>query len=263
MEIRDIIRTGGGFVIGMVHCLALPGTMNYGGNCRDIIDHAVTDAKILEESGVDAIIVENMGDSPFAAKLDVIQANALAVISQKVKEAVSIPVGIDAAFNDYEVSLSIAHIIGATFVRIPVFVDTVQFYGGFIDPCARACMNYRKSLGDDTMILADVQVKHTNLVLPHVSIETSAKNSQDCGADAIIVTGSAIGLETPIEMISRVKKVVKIPVIAGSGVNAGNIKEQFSIADGAIVGSSLKEGGKLENPISGKLTKELLDALRK
>lgn len=261
MSIRDVVKCENGFVIGMVHCLPLPGTMHYGGSCDKIIEHAIRDAKTLESCGVDAIIVENMGDTPFAAKLDVAQSNALAIVASKVKDVVSIPVGIDAAFCDYETALSIAHIIGAEFVRIPVFVDRVQFYGGIIEPCARACMNYRRSLGaDNVMILADIQVKHTHMVLPHVSIESSAQNAVDCGADAVIVTGSLIGQETPIEMIERVKKVVKVPVIAGSGVNEHNIKEQFKIADGAIVGSSMKEGGKLENPILAPLVQKLLDA---
>ena len=57
------------------------------------------------------------------------------------------------------------------------------------------------------------------------------------------------------------KKVVKVPVYAGSGVKAGNIKEQLQIADGAIIGSSLKEGGILSNPISYDLVKEVLDGL--
>ena len=50
-------------------------------------------------------------------------------------------------------------------------------------------------------------------------------------------------------------------MIAGSGVNAGNIRTQLSIADGAIIGTSLKEGGVLSNPISGALVREVLDAL--
>jgi len=105
-----------------------------------------------------------------------------------------------------------------------------------------------------------VQVKHTNMLLPHVTIEQSAKNAAACGADAIIVTGSAIGVETPIQMIERVKKCVNVPVIAGSGVTAANIGVQLSLADGAIIGTSLKEGGKLSNPISGALVREVLDA---
>ena len=116
---------------------------------------------------------------------------------------------------------------------------------------------------DGVMVLADIQVKHTNMLLPHVSIEQSAKNAAACGADGIIVTGSAIGMETPIEMIEKVKKVVPVPVIAGSGVNAANIGEQLKIADGAIIGSSLKEGGIVSNPISGRLVKEVLAGLNR
>jgi len=261
MNIREILGIRKRFVIGMVHCLPLPGTAHYHGDLNRLFAQAVQDAKTLEAAGVDAVIVENMGDDPFAVKLDTAQVAALAIATSKVRDALTIPVGIDAAFCDYEASISIAHITGAHFVRIPVFVDTVEFYGGMITPCARACMLYRKALGaENVMILADVQVKHTNMLLPHVTIEQSAKNAAACGADAIIVTGSAIGVETPIQMIERVKKCVNVPVIAGSGVTAANIGVQLSLADGAIIGTSLKEGGKLSNPISGALVREVLDA---
>lgn len=264
MEIREYLGVNKRFVIGMVHCLPLPGTPKYDGNLKKIYRQAVQDAQTLERCGVDAIIVENMGDDPFGVAMDMMQRAALTVAAQKVRAAVKIPVGVDAAFCDWEASLSIAYAAGCKFVRIPVFVDTVEFYGGIIKPCARECMQFRKKEGlENIMVLADIQVKHTNMLLPHVSIESSAVNAAACGADAIIVTGSAIGQETPIEMIRRVKKVVKIPVIAGSGVNAENIDEQLHIADGAIIGSSLKEGGVLSNPISERLTREVISCLRK
>lgn len=264
MNIREIIANNNKFVIGMVHCLALPGTAEFAGDCKKIIDQAVQDAITLEKAGVDAIMVENMGDNPFGILLDTPQIAALSAITALVKQAVKIPVGVDAAFNDCVTSLSIAKINGCQFVRIPVFVDTAEFYGGFITPCAKLCMETRKNLeAEDIMVLADIQVKHTNMVLPHVTAESSAKTAAGCGADAVIVTGSAIGMETPMDMIKRVKKVIDIPVIAGSGVNAENIDAQLNIADGAIIGSSLKEGGKLSNPISYDLVREVLDGLNK
>jgi hypothetical protein len=110
------------------------------------------------------------------------------------------------------------------------------------------------------MIFADIQVKHTHMVLPTVSIEDSANAAIGCGADAIIVTGTHIGKETPMEIIKRVKAISSIPVVIGSGVKPANIKEQLKVADAAIIGSSLKVGGKIENPISFDLTKEVIDA---
>ena len=148
-------------------------------------------------------------------------------------------------------------------MRVPVFVDTVVFTDGIINPCAKQCMEYRKALvREDIKILADVQVKHAHMLLPYLTIEQSAREAADSGADGIIVTGTQIGEETPIDLIQRVKKVVKLPVYAGSGVKAGNIKSQLQIADGAIIGSSLKEGGILTNPISYELVKQVLDGLR-
>ena len=46
------------------------------------------------------------------------------------------------------------------------------------------------------------------------------------------------------------------------GVNAENIHDQLQTADGAIIGSSLKVGGVLTNPISYDLVKKVLDGLK-
>ena len=255
------IANGKKTIIGMVHCLASPTTMNFNGDVQKIIDQAVKDAGTLEKAGVDAVIVENMGDEPFGATLNTMQRMMLAAVAAVVGSKVSIPVGIDAAFNDYEAALSIAKAIGADFVRLPVFCDVVLYYGGIINPCCVEALRYREEIdARDIKILADIQVKHSKLVY-ETSIEESAKNAVAAGADGLIVTGAAIGTETPLESIKRVKDVVEVPVFAGSGVNAANVKQQMDIADGAIVGSSLKEKGSLENLISFDLTKELIDAL--
>ena len=249
-------------IIGMVHCLPLPTTAGFDGDYKKILDRAVQDALTLERAGVDAVIVENMGDTPFSALLNKAQVAALSAAVMQVKNAVKIPVGVDAAFNDCEANIAIAAITGATFIRVPVFTDTVLFTDGVIYPCAKQCMDYRKAMGkEDIKVLADIQVKHAHMLLPGITMEQSAKEAADNGADAIIITGSQIGEETPLEMIRRVKQVVKLPVFAGSGVKPENIKEQMKTADGAIIGSSLKEGGLVSNPISYELVKKLLDEL--
>ncbi|MDE6951173.1 MAG: BtpA/SgcQ family protein [Lachnospiraceae bacterium] len=259
---KTILTKGSQTIIGMVHCLPLPGSHGFDGNYQKIIDQAVEDARTLERAGVDAVIVENMGDTPFAALLEKAQVAALTAAAAAVRGAVKIPVGIDAAFNDCEASLAIAGICGADFIRVPVFVDTVLFSDGIIWPCARKCVNYRKAMGlEHVKILADVQVKHANMLNPQITVEMSAKDAAGNGADAIIVTGAVIGAETPIDMLKRVQKVVGIPVLAGSGVNHKNIHEQLQIADGCIIGSSLKKDGILTNPIDYDLVREVIEAL--
>ena len=262
MDISKIFGKERDIIIGMVHCLPLPGMPAYCGQMDEIIRQAVEDAKTLERAGCSGVIVENMGDSPMAECLDLPQQIALALVTDHVKRSVSIPVGVDAAFNDYRANFSICKATKASFVRIPVFVDTVAFTDGILSPVARQAMLYRKELClEEVAILADIQVKHSYMLVPSVSIEDSARNAQACGADAIIVTGSYVGAETPIEIIQRVRKVIDLPLIIASGVKPENIKEQMEIANGAIIGSSLKVDGILSNPISAELCAELFDAL--
>lgn len=260
---KEILTLNSQTVIGMVHCLPLPTTAGFDGDYQRIIDRAVQDAVTLEKAGVDAVIVENMGDTPFSAFLNKAQVAALTAAAYAVKQAVQIPVGLDAAFNDCEADIAIAAMVGASFIRVPVFVDTVLFTDGIIQPCAKKCMEYRKMMGQENVkILADVQVKHAHMLREHITIEQSAKDAASNGADGIIVTGTQVGEETPLDLIKRVKNVVNLPVFAGSGVNAENIHDQLQTADGAIIGSSLKEGGILTNPISYELVKKVLDGLK-
>lgn len=250
-------------LIGMVHCLPLLNTPDFENNMEEVIKRAVFDARTLEAGGMDAIIVENMGDSPLGRTLDFEQQISLAAVAAVVKQNVSIPVGIDAAFNDYKAALAIAKSIGATFVRIPVFIDTVVNHLGIVEPCAREALYYRKNIqGEDIKIFADIQVKYTRMLLKDVPITESAAIAQSMGADAIIVTGVASGFASPIDVIEDVKKHVKIPVIAGSGIDTDNVKTQMSIVDGAIIGSSLKDNKNLRNPINKVLVDELVKAHR-
>ena len=167
MSSQEILKVGDTTVIGMVHCLPLPGTPGFDGDFNKIIEHAAADAVTLEKAGVDAVIVENMGDTPFTALLTTAQVAALSAAAYAVRQSVSIPMGIDAAFNDCKASLSIAGMSGADFIRVPVFVDTVVFSDGVIRPVARECVEFRKQLGlEHVKILADVQVKHAHMLLP-------------------------------------------------------------------------------------------------
>lgn len=260
---RELFSPGAGTIIGMVHCPPLPGTAGYDGNMERILERARQDAVTLEKAGVNAVIVENMGDTPFAAVLGTGQTCALTAAALEVRRAISIPVGIDAAFNDYRAALSVAAVVGAAFVRIPVFVDTVVFSGGVISPCARACMDFRRSLGAEHIrILADIQVKHAFMLVPGITPEQSARMAADCGADAILVTGTQTGEETPLALVQRVKRAVPLPVLVASGFTAQNAAMQLAWADGAVVGSGLKEGGNLSNPISFQRAWELMKKVR-
>ncbi len=251
MDIVERMKRGEKISIGMVHTLPLPGT--YGNTCgmEQIIDRAVQDAVTLEKAGFDALIVENVNDAPYSKEgMTVQQIAAMAVITKKVREAVSIDVGIDACGNSIA-GIEIANIVGGvSFVRIPAFVDVrVGMTGIDIPNGGQAVLKRMEIHAEQVKIFADIQVKHTYPLCEAIPIEQSAVWAMASHADALIVTGITTGAETPLETISRVKKVAKIPVVVGSGISVKNVRAQYEICDGAIVGSSLKENGDLCNPV--------------
>ncbi|WP_027624251.1 BtpA/SgcQ family protein [Clostridium lundense] len=251
-------------IIGMVHLLPLPGTAMFDGDMDKIYEQALFDTKALEEGGVAAIMVENFGDMPYGKELSLEQSTALAAAAAVIKKNTNLSIGIDAAFCDYKAALACAKASGADFVRLAVFVDTVECFAGILEPCCAEALRYRKQINaEEVMIFADIQVKHTHMLIPNVDIIESANVAVSCGADAVIVTGLATGMETPIETVKRVKENVNCPVIIGSGVSAKNIKEQMNIADGAIVGSSLKYDNVVTNKVDINKVKELTQSINK
>ena len=202
-------------IIGMIHTLALPGTMDYCGDMTKVIDRALADLHAMQNAGVDAVIVENFCDHPAGTKLEPEQMAALTAVATVVAREATIPVGIDAAFCDPMASLAIAVAVGATFIRVPVFVDTVVTSDGIVKPCARELQRYRKLLGAENIaLLCDIQTKHTFMLSSAISIEESALMATECGADALIITGAHTGSASPLETIRRVREVTKLPLIA-------------------------------------------------
>lgn len=250
-------------IIGMIHLLPLPEAPLYQGNLDAIYERAMREAAALQSAGVDALIVENLGDEPYLpAELTPAQLALMAAITRDVIRAVSIPVGVNCQFNAWQSEIAVAHASRAAFIRVEVFVDTVLMAQGLVHPCSAQIRRYQQTLGAQNVALwADIQTKYTRNILPQ-TIEQSALDAQAAGADVLIVTGAATGKATPLDVVAQVKQVASIPVVVGSGTNAANVTQVLSVADGAIVGSSLKEGGRAENEVSSQAAKTFMAAVR-
>ncbi|HEM61456.1 MAG TPA: hypothetical protein ENO24_04125, partial [Chloroflexi bacterium] len=95
--------------------------------------------------------------------------------------------------------------------------------------------------------------------LEHVARDTAYRGL----ADAIIVTGSGTGQPTEMEDLVRVKETVPdIPVLVGSGVEQENVARFLSVADGVIVGTSVKESVLTTNPVDKARVERLVAAVR-
>ncbi|HIA72561.1 MAG TPA: hypothetical protein EYO01_07700, partial [Phycisphaerales bacterium] len=80
-------------------------------------------------------------------------------------------------------------------------------------------------------------------------------------ADGVIVTGNHTGHAVDINQLREVHGATELPILVGSGVTPGNIKDIFAFAEAAIVGSSIKQGGNWANQLDATRCKELTSSL--
>src|SRR5262249_4831699 len=251
-------------VVGMVHLRALPGSPRWDGSMRAVLEAARDDARALAEGGVDAILIENYGDVPFAAtRVDAATVAGMAVVVAEIGRIVSLPLGVNVLRSDAQSALAIAAATGARFVRVNVHVGAVVADQGVLVSGAHDTLRYRRLLDLDIKILADVQVKH-GMPLQPTPIEYEAL---DCVAralaDGVVVSGVATGEPTPMSDLKRVRGAVPdVPLLVGSGATAETAAELLSVADGLIVGTSLKRDGIVTNPVDRRRVTRLVEAAR-
>ncbi|MCK5246897.1 hypothetical protein KAR02_08360, partial [Candidatus Bipolaricaulota bacterium] len=112
-------------------------------------------------------------------------------------------------------------------------------------------------LGTKILILADVHVKHAAHL---TSLEEAALDADRNGPNGLIVSGIGTGHRTSPEDLQTVKQISPLPVLIGSGVRIDNVAT-YREADGFIVGTVLKEEGRVEAPVDVDRVKAMADAI--
>ena len=233
-------------IIGMIHLKTLLGYPQHQG-MEEVIKQAKEDALLLEQGGVDAIMIENTDDDPHQKTVCPEIIAAFTLVALEVKKIIKVPLGICVLWNDYKASLAVAKVSGASFVRVPVFTEAVVTASGIIEGNPYDAISYRKKINaENIQIMADVQVKHAAMLAKR-PIEESAKEALHFGADEIIITGRFTGDSPNIEELRKVREnCLKATIVIGSGTNPDNFKELAKYADKAIVGTYFKWEGKIK-----------------
>jgi uncharacterized protein len=252
-------------IIGVVHLLPLPTSPRWGGSLKAVIDRAEQEALALASGGVDGLMIENFFDAPFTkGTVDPAVISAMTLVVKKIIGLVNIPVGINVLRNDAQSGLAIAACTGAQFIRVNVLTGVMATDQGLIEGCAYELLRYRRELGCDVKILADVLVKHAR-PLGTPNLTTAVRDTIERGlADAVILSGWATGSPPTLEDLELATAAANgTPVLIGSGADWENISTLITAADGAIVSSSLKRQGKIDQSIDPIRVSQFVEAMRR
>jgi len=249
-------------LVGMVHVRALPGTPLAALPMSAIVADAVREAKELADAGFDAVMIENMHDRPYLRQsVGPEVVSAMAAVLDAVRDAVSVPIGVQILAGANREALAVAMAGGGTFIRAENFVFAhVADEGLMLEADAGRLLRYRREIGAEHIrIFADVKKKHSShAITADVDIAQMAQAAAFYGADGVVVTGSATGEPVAVDDVRAVRASVPLPLAIGSGITPENLPALWETGDVFIVGSFLKRDGKWHEPIDGDRVEALM-----
>src|SRR5687767_3869170 len=195
-------------VIGMVHLRALRGSPRFDGDSQAVIVEALRDAEALAGGGIDALMMENYGDTPFyPGRVPAGVVAEMTAVACRIKDRVKKPLGINVLRNDGLSALAVAAASGASFIRVNVLCGARVADQGVLQGIAHDLLRERANLrAEHVKVLADVDVKHS-APLSERPIEDEVEDTVYRGrADALIVSGSGTGKVTAVEKVAAVKQ---------------------------------------------------------
>ena len=239
-------------LIGMVHVAALPGTPRAEFRPALIINQAKEEARLLEDAGFDAIMIENMHDIPYLKRNVGPEITAtMTAVASALREAISLPIGIQILAGANKEALAAAHASGAQFIRAEGFVFGHVADEGFMESDAGELMRYRRNIGAErVLVLTDIKKKHSShAITSDVSLVETAHAAEFFGSDGLIITGTATGKPTHPEDLRQCREGSDLPCLVGSGATPETLKGLLPHCDGTILGSWMKVEGDWRRPV--------------
>lgn len=248
----------------MVHFGALPGSPLYDREkgLAGLIDGVEKDLDALQKAGVDAIMFGNENDRPYEFSVDTASTATMAFVIGQVRRKITVPFGVNVLWDPMS-TVALAAATGASFVR-EIFTGTYASDMGPWTPDAGKAMRYRDRLHrSDLAMLYNVSAEFAHS-LDQRSLPDRARSAVFSSVpDAILVSGQITGEAARMVDLEAVKKVLPdTPVLANTGVKHATVAEVFRIADGCIVGSSLKVDGNTWNAVDPARAAEFMRLAR-
>lgn len=252
-------------IIAMVHFPALPGMPLYDaeGGMAAIIASAERDIVVLQDGGVDGVMFGNENDRPYSSHAEPAQIAAMAAAMAAVRPHLRLPFGVDLLW-DPVATIAVAAATGAAFVR-EVFNGVHVGDLGLWVPDAAAALRLRRNLHAEHIKLLFTVVAEFATPLDARGPAAIARSIAFTALpDALGVSGPLTGTPPTAEDLTAVRAAVNgsVPVLLNTGLSEKSAAELLPLADGAVVGTSLKHEGVTWNPVDPARVRTLMTAVR-
>lgn len=264
MDRFDRIFKGTKPVIAMVHLGALPGTPLFDGEAglAGLLAGARADLAALQAAGVDAVMFGNENDRPYEFDVDRASLATMACVIGQLRGEITVPFGVNVLWDPMS-TVALAAATGADFCR-EIFTGTYASDMGPWTPDAGRAMRYRDRLGrGDLAMLYNVSAEFADSLDRRPLPDRARSAVFSSIPDAVLVSGQITGEAAALSDLEAVKAVLPdTPVLANTGVKHDTVADVLRVADGCIVGSSLKVDGDTWKPVDAARAADFMDRVR-
>lgn len=252
-------------VIAMVHLDPLPGTPLYDADAgiERIVANARRDLDALQTADVDAVMFGNENDRPYELNVDIASTATMAFVIGQLRAQIKKPFGVNVLW-DPKSSIALAAATGASFMR-EILTGTYASDMGPWTPNAGEAMRYRNRLGrPDLVMLNNVSAEFADSLDRRPLPDRARSAVFSSIPDAVLVSGAITGEAANASDLEAVKRVLpNTPVLANTGVRHATVADVLRVADGCIVGTSLKVDGNTWNPVDPERAREFMAIVKK
>jgi membrane complex biogenesis BtpA family protein len=244
-------------VIGMVHIGALPGAPLFDPKV-DLVAAARADLRALQAAEFDAVMFGNENDRPYEFDVDTASTATMAAIIGALKSEITVPFGVNVLWDPMS-SVALGAATGAGFIR-EIFTGSYASDMGPWTPDAGKAMRYRDRLGrSDMAMLYNISAEFAHSLDRRPLADRARSAVFSSIPDAVLVSGQITGEAAELSDLQAVKDVLPdMAVMANTGVKHETVGDVLAVADGCIVGSSLKVDGDTWNAIDPERAKDFM-----
>ena len=251
-------------VIAMVHLGALPGAPLHDGarGLAGLVEDAAADLEALHPAGGDAVMFGNENDRPYEFNVDPASTATMAYVIGQLRGRITVPFGVNVLWDPIS-TVALAAATGAGFCR-EIFTGTYASDMGHWAPDAGAALRYRARIGrQDLAMLYNVSAEFADSLDRRPLADRARSAVFSSVPDAVLVSGAITGEAAEMADLEAGKAALPdTPVLANTGVKHDTVAEVLRVADGCIVGSSLKVGGDTWKPVDPERARDFMDRVR-
>lgn len=215
------------------------------------VEQALEELRIYAGEGLTGAIIENYHSDTYMVRRTL----------DRITPQHTFHIGVNILANEFAEAFRMAGSSGAAFIQLDYVAGKYRRYASEPQEFNHRAYQYWQNRFPEVKVFGGVWPKYYEPV-PGSDLAADLRDAMG-RADAVVVTGSGTGAETPLEKIAEFRKHLgPYPLIVGAGMTPENAAAQLAIADGAIVGTAFKEAGNTKLPVELARVKMFMDVVR-